>query len=116
MEAVGAAVIDARRIDQILPRWRWKWYCAVQGRTRFVFPRRITMTSRDQRLRGPARALLVIDQLVLADIVKLALNHGHYSARVAQSIEEATTVLGDWRPHLVILDMDIAGSGILERL
>jgi two-component system OmpR family response regulator len=74
------------------------------------------MTSRDQRLRGPARALLVIDQIVLADVVKLALNHGHHSTRVAQSVEEASTVLGDWGAHLVVLDMDIAGSAILERL
>lgn len=36
------------------------------------------MTSHDQRLRGPARALLVIEQRVLADVVKLALNHGHW--------------------------------------
>jgi DNA-binding response OmpR family regulator len=73
------------------------------------------MTSRDQRLRGPARALLVIDQLVLADVVKLALNHGHYTTRVTQTVEEAATALSDWRPHLLVLDMDIAGSTILER-
>ena len=44
------------------------------------------MTSQDQRLRGPARALLVIDQPVLADVVKLALNHGHYNTRVASTV------------------------------
>src|SRR5512132_1386397 len=69
-----------------------------------------------QPLRGAARVLLVIDQLVLADVVKLALNHGVYSTRVAQSVEEASTALVDWRPHLAILDMDIAGSAILEHL
>ena len=74
------------------------------------------MTSQDQRFRGPARALLVIDQRVLADVVKLALSHGHYTTRVADTAEQASTALTDWRPHLVVLDMDIAGSGILERL
>jgi DNA-binding response OmpR family regulator len=74
------------------------------------------MTSQDQRLRGPARALLVIDQPVLADVVALALNHGHYKTRVAPLFEEAATVLADWRPQLVVLDMDIAGSRILDRL
>src|SRR2546425_9700097 len=74
------------------------------------------MTSQDQRLRSPARALLVIDQRVLADVVKLALNHGHYHTRVAQTVAEASTALADWRPHLAVLDMDIAGSEILERL
>jgi hypothetical protein len=43
------------------------------------------MTPEDQRLRGPARAFLVIEQRVLADVVTLALNHGHYHTRVAQN-------------------------------
>jgi DNA-binding response OmpR family regulator len=74
------------------------------------------MTSHDQRLRSPARALLVIEQPVLAEVVKLALNHGHYSTRLAQTVEEAATALTGWQPHLAILDMDIAGSAILDRL
>ena len=74
------------------------------------------MTSPDQRLRGPARALLVIDVPVLADVVRLALNHGHYDIRVAPTVEEASTVVTEWRPHLVVLDMDSAANVILERL
>jgi two-component system KDP operon response regulator KdpE len=75
------------------------------------------MTSTDQRLRGPARALLMIDQLVLADIVKLALSHSQYTSSIARTAEEAATVLKDSPPHLVVLDMDSgAGSSILERL
>ncbi len=74
------------------------------------------MTSRDRRLRSPARALLVIEQPVLADVAKLALSHGHYSIRVVRTIEEAAGALAAWRPHLAILDMDIAGNAILERL
>jgi DNA-binding response OmpR family regulator len=74
------------------------------------------MTSHDQRLRSPARALLVISQPVLAEVVKLALNHGSYSTRVAQTVAEAAEALTGWRPHLAILDMDIAGSAILDRL
>ena len=74
------------------------------------------MTSQDQRFRGPARALLVIDQRVLADVVNLALSHGHYTTRVADTAEQVSTALADWQPHLLVVDMDIAGSGILERL
>ena len=74
------------------------------------------MTSRDQRLRAPAHALLVIDQLVLADVVKLALSHSQYTTSVARTAEQAATGLADSPPHLVVLDMDSAGSGILERL
>jgi DNA-binding response OmpR family regulator len=74
------------------------------------------MTSHDHRLRSPARVLLVIDRPLLADVVKLALNHGQYSTRVAQTVAEASQAFADWRPHLAVLDMDIEGSRILERL
>src|SRR5688500_8105363 len=74
------------------------------------------MTSQDQRLRSPARALLVIEARVLADVVRLALSHGHYIARVAQTIDAAAAAIADWHPHLVILDMDTAGNSILESL
>jgi DNA-binding response OmpR family regulator len=74
------------------------------------------LTSHDQRLRSPARALLVIEQPVLAELVKLALNHGQYSTRMAQTVKEAAAAVSGWRPHLAVLDMDIAGSAILDRL
>jgi DNA-binding response OmpR family regulator len=59
--------------------------------------------------------LLVIEQRGLADVVTQALGHGHYTISVARTEEEAGTALTDWQPHLVILDMDIVGSRILER-
>lgn len=71
--------------------------------------------SRDQRLRSPARALLVIDQRVLADVVSLALNHGHSITRVASTGQEAASAVTDWNPHLVVLDMDIEGNEMLKR-
>ncbi len=71
--------------------------------------------SRDQRLRSPARALLVIDQRVLAELVSLALNHGQYITRVASTGQEATSAVADWSPHLVVLDMDIEGNEMLKR-
>jgi DNA-binding response OmpR family regulator len=74
------------------------------------------MTSQDPRLRGPTRALLVIDQLVLADVVRLALNHRHYTTIVARTVDDAEAALVRWSPHLVVLDMDVSGSNILERL
>jgi DNA-binding response OmpR family regulator len=72
------------------------------------------MTLQDPRLCGPARALLVIDQLVLGEVVKLALVHGHYITRVARTHEDSATALTDWKPHLVVLDMDAAASSVLE--
>ena len=74
------------------------------------------MSTHAQLARGPARALLVIDQLVLADLVKLALHHGQYGITVVRTAQEAAIALADWQPHLVVLDMEAAGSSILERL
>jgi len=74
------------------------------------------MISHDRRLRSPARALLVIDQPVLAETVVVALSHGLYNTRVARTIEEAGAALTAWPPHVAILDLDIASSAILDRL
>jgi DNA-binding response OmpR family regulator len=74
------------------------------------------MTSQRQRLSSPARTLVVIEQIVLADVVKLALNHGLYDTRVVRRAEDAALALTDWQPHLVVVDMDMAGSTILEGL
>ncbi len=69
-----------------------------------------------RELGDAARVLLVIDQPVLAGYVKLALSHGAYLIRVVQNAEEALAMLGAWRPHLAVVDMDIARGEILERL
>jgi DNA-binding response OmpR family regulator len=74
------------------------------------------MVAHGSRLRSPARALLVTNQSALADTVRLALNHGPYSTRVARTAEEAGSAVADWRPHLVVLDVDVAGSAIMKRL
>jgi DNA-binding response OmpR family regulator len=67
---------------------------------------------------GPARVLLVLDHEVLAGVVELALAHvhGRFRARVAPHAAAATEVLGDWRPHLAVVDMDLARGEMLARL
>jgi len=67
-------------------------------------------------LRMPARVLLLIDQPVLAEVVKLALNHGVFLPRVAQTVAEASEILHTWRPHLAITDMDICGGALMGEL
>ena len=64
----------------------------------------------------PARVLLVVDRPVLAEVIALALNHGRATTRVAPTVGEAAALLGDWRPHLAVVDMDVGGDGILDRL
>jgi DNA-binding response OmpR family regulator len=71
--------------------------------------------SRDQRLRSPARALLVIDQRPLADDVERALKHGQYITLVASTGQEASSAVAGWSPHLVVLDMDMTKDVMLER-
>jgi hypothetical protein len=67
--------------------------------------------------RGPLRVLLVLDQPVLAEVVKLALAHapGEFCARRAPDAA-AAGVLGRWRPHLAVVDMDLAQGEMLARL
>lgn len=69
-----------------------------------------------QRLRVPARMLLVIDQLTLIDVVKRAFRQDQYSTNVARTAEQAVTLLSAWLPHLVVIDVDSANSRVLERL
>lgn len=73
------------------------------------------MTSHDQRLRGPARALIVLE-LGLADIVRAALHHSHYRTQAAATAEEAAGMLATWKPHLVIVETGCAGMATLDRL
>jgi DNA-binding response OmpR family regulator len=69
--------------------------------------------------RVPTRVLLVLDQPVVAELVKLTLNHGAFEIQQAVSAAHALVVLGQWRPHLVVLDMDLEGVGgarVMERI
>ena len=69
-------------------------------------------------VRGPARVLLVLDQPILAGVVELALGHvrGRFRARVAPDAAAAAGVLAEWRPHLAVVDMDLARGEMLARL
>lgn len=69
-----------------------------------------------RRPHTPARALLVIDRPVLAELVKLALGHGAYVTQVAPTPAAALAALREWRPHLAVVDMDIADGAMLDRL
>jgi two-component system KDP operon response regulator KdpE len=59
----------------------------------------------------PTRVLLVLDQPAVAELIKLTLNHGAFETRQAVNAVEALAVLGYWRPHLVLLDMELEGVG-----
>ena len=66
--------------------------------------------------RGPARVLVVLDRPVLVELIKITLNHGVFTTRASSTPDEVTTVLTEWRPHLVILDMDLDGARMMALL
>jgi two-component system, OmpR family, alkaline phosphatase synthesis response regulator PhoP len=66
------------------------------------------------KLRTPAKVLLVMDQPVLAEVARLALNHGVFTVDVAPTVAEAASIYARWRPHLVILDIDLDDGAFLR--
>jgi DNA-binding response OmpR family regulator len=69
--------------------------------------------------RAPTRVLLVLDQPMVAELVKLTLHHASFETRQAVSAAEALLLLGRWRPHLVLLDMELEGvdgARVMERI
>jgi DNA-binding response OmpR family regulator len=56
---------------------------------------------------------------MVAELVKLTLNHGTFEVRHAVSAADALVVLGQWRPHMVLLDMELEGVGgvrVMDRI
>src|SRR5215210_6793964 len=64
----------------------------------------------------PARVLVLVEQPLIAEVITLTLNHGVYVTREARDAREAMTVLGEWRPHLAVVDMDIGGDQLVPRM
>jgi two-component system, OmpR family, alkaline phosphatase synthesis response regulator PhoP len=61
------------------------------------------------------RALVLHDRQLVVDLVELTLNHGLFAVRAAKSLTDAEPILSEWRPHLVVIDMDHEDSGALMR-
>jgi two-component system KDP operon response regulator KdpE len=60
-----------------------------------------------------ARVLLVIGDGPLANTIDLTLRHGHYLNRLSERVDDAKAAIDEWRPHLLIVDIDTeAGAGI----
>jgi len=60
---------------------------------------------------GPVRVLLMTDQPVLAELIRLTLSHARFAVRIAPTVATAAAALPGQAPHLVVLDMDIEGLG-----
>jgi two-component system OmpR family response regulator len=62
------------------------------------------------------RVVLLIEQRLLAETVKLTLNHGNYVTRATRVLDDAWAILAGWHPHLAIIDMDAGGDQLLRRI
>jgi two-component system KDP operon response regulator KdpE len=69
-----------------------------------------------QSVRGSeraARVLLVIGDTPLANTIDLTLRHGRYLRRISETVEGAKAEIRDWKPHLLIVNIDTeVGAGI----
>jgi len=52
------------------------------------------------------RALVLHDRQLVVDLIELTLNHGLFVVRAATSLAEAKAILGEWHPHMTVIDMD----------
>lgn len=64
----------------------------------------------------PRRILVVDDEAIIVNFLRSLLGAGHatYEIRTASRGEEAVGAAAAFRPHLVVLDINIPGGGGLE--
>src|SRR5437899_3267728 len=60
------------------------------------------------------RVLLVIGDRTLANTVDLTMRHGRYVRRVAETVDEAKAAIAQWKPHLLVVDIDISGGRAMQ--
>lgn len=68
------------------------------------------------QIANAARVLAVVQEPVLAELVRLALNHAPLFTRIAHRGDEAEALLAEWKPHLAIVDADIGRGELLDRM
>jgi DNA-binding response OmpR family regulator len=66
---------------------------------------------------GPAgRILLVTKRETVVDQMRLALRHGDFVTEVASDSHTAARVVREWRPHVLVVDMDLDDGRVLDEL
>jgi DNA-binding response OmpR family regulator len=72
----------------------------------------------ESQIRGPNTppvVLVVVDQPVLAGVIRLALGHAHLQSLIAPTAEDAMAGLAH-SPHLAVVDADLEDGAILDRM
>ena len=60
------------------------------------------------------RVLLVIGDKPLANTIDLTLRHGSYLRRIAETVSDAKAGIGEWKPHLLVVDIDTEAGGAIQ--
>jgi len=61
------------------------------------------------------RVLVATDQKVIAHTIELTLDHGAFATRTAEDVHLALAIQTEWRPQIVLLDMDMSSDMPVER-
>ncbi|MHB8959335.1 MAG: response regulator transcription factor [Candidatus Limnocylindrales bacterium] len=61
------------------------------------------------------RALVLHDRPLVADLIRLTLDHGLFTVRAAADLAEAASILAEWRPDIAVIDMEHRDSSALLR-
>ena len=60
------------------------------------------------------RVLIALGDKALANTIDLTLRHGSYVRRSADTVAEARAAIEDWKPHLLLLDIDLEGGAGMQ--
>jgi DNA-binding response OmpR family regulator len=64
----------------------------------------------------PLRIVVLTERRLLAEMVRLTLNHGVFVTRHVSTIDEALATIGEWRPHLLVVEMESDGEQLIRRI
>jgi two-component system KDP operon response regulator KdpE len=62
----------------------------------------------------PVRVLIALDDQALANTIALTLRHGSYVRRSEVSVSGARAALTEWKPHLLLLDIDLENGAAIQ--
>ena len=60
------------------------------------------------------RALLVIGDAPLANVIDLTLRHGSYERMTAGTVSEARSLIASWKPHVLLVNIDVEAGGAMQ--
>ena len=67
-------------------------------------------------INSPLKVLVLTEQRLIAEMVKLTLDRGMYVTRSVRDAEGAFELLEEWQPQLAIVDMDNGGDQVVRRI